>query len=371
MPRSWLRGPASFIAAACLAAALATPAEAAPRLHKAFWGPSQVNGVSQFPIYHDLGVDIFQTAINWANAAPRRPRHPTRPSDPAYRWPTDIDYAIQQGRRYGVRVLIMLVGAPRWANGGHRWPYAPSQARGFAHFARAAARRYPGVHHWMIWGEPCRSGNFRPIAAQPNFGQPLNAEQQRAPRRYARLLDAAYGALKAVSRRNLVIGGNCFTTGDVSPVAWADNMRLPDGRPPRMDIYGHNPFSYRKPDLRNPPSGIETVDFSDLGRFSDHINAVLGAPRGRRLPLFVSEWTVPTTRTDIEFNFHVTLGQQWTWIRGAFRVARALGDRMYGVGWIHLYDQRPDPKHLVGVIEGGLITWDHRRKPGYYAFQRG
>ena len=173
MPRSWWRGPASFIVAAFLAAAIATPAQAAPRLHKAFWGPSQVNGVSQFPIYHDLGVDLFQVGINWADAAPRRPRHPTDPSDRAYRWPEDIDYAIREGRRYGIRVLIMLVGAPRWANGGHSWRYAPSQARGFAHFARAAARRYRAVHHWMIWGEPCRSGTFRPIEAQPNFGQPL------------------------------------------------------------------------------------------------------------------------------------------------------------------------------------------------------
>jgi hypothetical protein len=353
-----------------LALVLANPAEAAaPRLRKAFWGPMQVGGVSQFPIYHDLGVKVFQTAINWASAAPTRPRHPTRPSDPAYRWPADIDYAIQQGRRYGIRVLVMLVGAPRWANGGHSWRYAPSQGRGFAHFARAAARRYPRVRHWMIWGEPSRVGTFRPIVPEGTFGVPLTPAQQRAPRRYARLLDAAYGALKAVNRRNIVIGGNTFTNGDIKPVTWAQYMLLPNGRPPRMDLYGHNPFSYRIPDLRNPPSDSGSADFSDLARFSDHVNRVLGEPLGRTLPLFLSEFTVPTTRTDSEFNFYVDRATQYRWIGAAFRVARALGSRVYGLGWVHLYDERP--RRRRPVVEGGLITWDRRKKPGYYAFQRG
>jgi len=76
-------------------------------------------------------------------------------------------------------------------------------------------------------------------------------------------------------------------------------------------------------------------------------------------------------RPDIEFYFYVPLEKQWSWLRAAFRITRTLGPRIYALGWIHLYDQKPDPKHLVGVIEGGLLTWDHRKKPGYFAFQKG
>src|SRR3954454_14419756 len=141
----------------------ASPAGAAPPVRRAFWGPPSVDGVSQFPIYHDLGVNIFQIAIGWQTTAPTRPRRPSDPTDRAYHWPRHIDYAIEQARRYGMDVLIMLVGAPRWANGHTAWQYAPRRARDFARSARAAPRRYPFVRYWMIWGEPTRVGTFRPI----------------------------------------------------------------------------------------------------------------------------------------------------------------------------------------------------------------
>ncbi len=150
----------------------------------------------------------------------------------------------------------MLTGSPGWANGGRGANYAPTRPCDFAAFAAAAAKRYPAVHHWMIWGEPTRMPNFVPFVAQSEkaHGRPLTTRQQQAPHRYARLLDASYGALKAASSKNLVIGGNTYTTGDIPPVAWVQNLKLPNGKPPRMDLYGHNPFSYRHPSLKNPQS---------------------------------------------------------------------------------------------------------------------
>ena len=78
---------------------------------------------------------------------------------------------------------------------------------------------------------------------------------RRGPHRYARILDASYGALKRVSRKNLVIGGNTFTTGDISVLNWIKNLKLPNGKPPRMDMYGHNPFNNRPPVLHGPAAG--------------------------------------------------------------------------------------------------------------------
>ena len=58
-------------ALACVALlALSTDAPAAPSVKKSIWGPIQVDGVSQFPIYSDLGVGIYQYTLNWpANRA--------------------------------------------------------------------------------------------------------------------------------------------------------------------------------------------------------------------------------------------------------------------------------------------------------------
>jgi hypothetical protein len=361
------------LAAAAMAAGLATaalgasPAPAATKFHKGFWGPVQVNGVSQFPIYKDLGVDLYQIGIVWPNVAPTRPANPRDPRDPAYQWPADVELAIQEAQRHGMRVLIMLTGAPPWANGGKTWQYAPTRTKDFADFARAAARRYPAVRHWMIWGEPSRAPNFQPLIPQDGE-KPLTRAQARAPKRYARLLDAAYGQIKAQRRTNLVVGGNSFTTGDIRPVNWVKNMRLANGRPPRMDLYGHNPFSYRTPDLDNPQSPQQLMDFSDLRRFQRQIDRYLGRPRNKKLRFFLSEYTIPTDKPDAEFNFFVTRAVQARWIRSAFRVARAVDS--YGLGWVHLYDGAPDP-HGGAVVRGGLITSDGQKKLGYHAFKRG
>jgi hypothetical protein len=154
-------------------------------------------------------------------------------------------------------------------------------------------------------------------------------------------------------------------------VRWIQNLRLPNGKPPRMDIYGHNPFSFRDPNLKNPESDLEIIDMSDIGRFSRQVDKNLGRPGKRRIPIFLSEFTVPTDKPDLEFNFHVTRAVQAKWIRDAFKVGRQLKSRVYGLGWIHLYDDPPDASGKTAVVQGGLIDAQGTRKPGYFAFKSG
>jgi hypothetical protein len=333
-------------------------------LEKGFWGPAEIDGVSQFPLYEQLGVTIFQTSLRWPNVAPaRRPADPRDPSDPAYEWPADLDRVIADARAHGIEVLLQLYGSPPWANGGHPGEYAPKRSTDFADFARAAARRYPTVKRWMIWGEPSRLQNFRPLVPQP-LQTRITRAQARAPRRYARLLDAAYGQLKAERSSNVVIGGNTYTTGSIRPADWVRNLRLDSGRPARMDLYGHNPFSFREPDLRNPRS--ESVDLSDLDWFSELVQRHLGRPRHKRVRLFLSEFTMPTA-PDREFNLFVSPAVQARWITKAFRIVRAVGAD--GLGWIHLRDDPPAGDRRV--VNGGLLRHDGTPKPGFYAFMRG
>lgn len=344
---------------ATITLAVSVDAQATPL--KAMWGPSLRNGQSLFPTYRELGVGIYEEDLNWYQVATRRPKNPRDPNDPAYVWPAGLTQAVAEAQRYHMQVALQIIGAPSWANGGKPWNWAPSNPQDYANFAIAASKRYPSVHLWMIWGEPSRSHNFEPLDPVKPFAK-LNVHQRSAPHRYARILDAAYGALKSVSRSNLVIGGMTYTTGNISTQQWIENLRLPDGKPPRLDMYGHNPFSFRAPNLSNPPSPEQQVDFSDLGRLSKLVDRYLGRPANPDPKLFLSEWTIPTT-ADEEFDFFVEPFVQAQWITDGLRIAGQMSS-IYAVGWIHLYDEPPESY-------GGLIQTDGVQKPGYAAWKAG
>jgi hypothetical protein len=325
------------------------------------WGPSTRNGNSLFPVYRELGVNLYEDDLRWNTIASRRPRNPRNPRDPAYVWPSDVTRAISEAKRYGMQVAVQIIGAPRWANGRKPPQWATFDPQSFADFAIAASRRYPSVHLWMIWGEPSRSRDFRPLTPARPF-VPLTPRQQIAPHLYSRILDAGYAALKSVNGANLVIGGMTDTAASISPQQWIENMRLPDGQPPRLDMYGHNPFTLRAPNLANPPSPGEQLDFSDLGRLTELVDRYLGRPENSHPMLFLSEWTIPTA-LDREFNFHVDPRVQALWITDALRIVRH-DPRIYALGWIHLYDALPQ-------AAGGLIEASGKRKPGFFAWKNG
>lgn len=358
------------LVAAAAALLAATPAGAEITRKKAMWGPVEYNGASQFPVYAELGVGIWQVTVPWHEVAPTRPENPRDPADPAYLWPQHVTTAVEEGRRHGIEVMVLLIGAPRWANGDKPWRYAPRRPADFADFAEAADRRWPDVRHWMIWSEPTKAQNFQPLA--PDNGKPLRVEVKlRGPRLYARILDAAYGRLKRRSRSNLVIGGNTYTVGAVAPRRFIDALELPSGRPPRMDLWGHNPFSLREPDLSRPPLGNGYADFSDLDtllRWLDRAMRRATLRSQRRLRIYMSEYSLPTDHANHELNFWVTRETQADWLTKALRITRR-HPRLYTFGYLGLYD---DPPRRGGdQVDRGLIQLDGTRKPGFAAFRDG
>lgn len=357
---------ALFVALACLLAA--APADARQSRKKSIWGPLTVRGKSQFPIYRDLGVGIYQISLDGNAAGFDRPRDPTNPLSRRYNWPKAIDYAVSEGKRYGIRVAVQLIYSPHWTNGGRGYNVAPDPVA-WAQYVTAAARRYPDVHLWMVWGEPSRAANFQPLTPERYTGQPLNAKQREAPRRYAQTLDASYGALKAVNPRNTVIGGMSLTTGNISPLNWIRHLRLPDGQPPRMDLYGHNPFSARRPNLRRHRFRPALADFSDLDDLAGWVDRWLGRPRGkRRMKLFLSEYFLPTEHTNRETNYWVSRKVQAGWLSAALRITRRWS-RIYTLGWFSLYDDPRQRDHQE--VNRGLLTRTGGHKPSYRAYKRG
>jgi hypothetical protein len=319
---------------------------------KMIWGPVTLsNGSSAFPIYHQLGVNVFQIDLIWSEIAPTRPANPTSPSDPAYHWPAAVAEALSEAAHYRMHVSFLVQRAPGWANGGRSSVWAPTNPRDFGNFLIAASREYPSVRHWMIWGEPNRDGNFEPMPA----GSPVG------PRRYAQVLDAAYGALKSASRANIVIGGDTWTFGLMAPSDFVRWMRLPNGKPPRLDYYGHNPFSVRFPNLAAPPYYPGLRDLNDI----DTLEAQLRGIYHRKVMLWLSEYTVSSDEDNRGFDFHVSRKAQGQWITAAFRLVNSV-DYVAGLGWYELLDEPPS---IPGHLTNGLLTWNGKPKPAFYAYE--
>jgi hypothetical protein len=346
------------ILVALLSGLYPTGADAAVR--KAIWGPTELpGGASAFPVYRDLGVDVLQLQLVWNRVAPSRPAHPTDPGDPAYEWPRNVDQAVAAGARNGVAIALMARGAPGWANGGRDPSWAPKPVH-YARFLTAASRRYPSVRRWMIWGEANRAAVFQPL--------PVNGH--RGPRTYAKLLDRAYGALKRRNRRNVVIGGMTFSFGEVQPARWLRYMRLPSGRPPRLDEYGHNPFTRTKPNIRLGAYAAypDARDISQMDTFARELHRTYRRFRRFRShgpPLWMSEFTVSSDRPNRAFDFAVSRAEQAEWLRRGFGIARRVGAS--GFGWFNLLDE---PTSTPAGLTTGLLTGDGKRKPSYRAYKR-
>jgi hypothetical protein len=335
-----------------LAAAPARAGTHSPAL-KMIWGPTVLpNQQSAFPTYKRLGVQILQLHLLWSRVAPTRPAAPENPDDPAYQWPAEIEEAVVQAAHYGIRLSLLVEMTPAWANGGRSAAWAPTHEADFASFLIAASRRYPSIHYWMIWGEPNREGNFQPMPANSPVG----------PRRYALLLNAAYHALKGVSGANVVIGGDTWTLGTVSPQRFVQWMRLPNGKPPPLDYYGHNPFSTRFPKHLEPPYYPGLRDINDIGTLESELTHVYH----RQVKLWLSEYTVSSEHTNRAFDFAVGTEEQARWLAAAYHLVDSV-DYVAGLGW---YDLLDEPLTAPGALTNGLMTWNLMAKPDFYAYER-
>ena len=207
------------------------------------WGPPFLaDGTSLFPTYRDLGVGIFGVQARWEEIAPTRPENPTEWRDPAYEWPQYLTDSIKEAERYGIEVQLLLMGTPKWANGGRSWNWVPDDPSDFGDFATAISRYYPSVNLWMIWGEPNRGRELHALdprvrgdrTGRRAHRDPAGGAPQllRAPRHRLRGAEARGPGEPGDRRQHLHLGGH-----RQHPPPAVDRVHAVAGRKPAAD--GH------------------------------------------------------------------------------------------------------------------------------------
>lgn len=340
--------------------ALAAPAQAA--MLKSIWGPVELpksspfcpaSACSAFPVYRQLGVDVYQFQVHWDEVAPQRPAHPRDPADPAYDW-GPVAAVVEATVQSGIRPAALVQRTPAWASGKRKPIWAPKKPSDFADFVYAASKRFPDVHMWMIWGEPSRRENFLPMKKGLSLG----------PRIYAQLVERSYVALKKADPRDLVIGGMTLNGGTVKPPDFIRMMKLPNGRPPRMDLWGHNPFDARFPQLSDKPLG-RYRGFNDIDTLRGEIATAYRAAKLKVPRLWLSEWTIVSDRPlDLFSGFFVSRKEQAIRLKAAYEIA-ARTSYVAGLGWFTLLDQALSE----GGAAWGLMDENGVPKPAFEAYE--
>lgn len=324
---------------------------------KMIWGPLTLpNGNSAMPTYKRLGVQVIEIQLDWASTAPTRPAEPTNPNDPAYQWPAALDHLLSAATENHIEVAIMVKGTPGWANGGRDPSWTPTDPSDYANFMQAASRRYSAVHYWMIWGEVTRQGNYNPMPENSPVG----------PRSYALLLQSAYEALKAVSAKNIVIGGMTWTVGLVNTPAFIKWLRLPDGKPPRLDYFGDNPYATRFPKLSLGVYSPGVRDISDIDTVEHELALAYRSSPGGTPKLWLSEFSISSDHPNRAFAFSVSRKAQAQWVTGAFKLIDSTS-YVAGMGWYQLLDEAPPGPE---ALTNGLMTYNGQPKPAFYAYAR-
>jgi hypothetical protein len=314
-----------------------------------------------FPELRTLHARVWMSPLSWAQVAPRKPRNPRSPRDRAYKWPPGLRLALNNARAHGIEPVLYVNGFPAWSNGGRGPSWVPNNPADYADFMAAAVARYPQVRRWIVFAEPSHYVNF----------QPQGGKGQRAPRLYARLLDSAYQAMHAVRPNVIVIGGNVHPGGSnddqtTAPDTFLRYMVLPNGRRPRLDMFGVNPYTERPLDMALPklPRRVDLNDLDWLARQLDRY-----WPR-QRLQLFVEEFGWNTEHEASGWLYVVSREEQAAQLAKAFRLA-ARFPRINTMCWFQLFDappQRVGDRWLNWT--SGLRTWNGVRKLSWSAFAR-
>ena len=352
-----------FGVSAVLAGLVAGPAEARP-LRTGFVDPGErAFGETDLPGAYDAargaGASVARVQLAWVGVARTPPADPTDPRDPAYDW-SSVDPPVRMMVAAGLEPLLSVYAAPRFAR-----VRGPSPRPGdLAAFMTALARRYgggfvrddgvalPRVRLFQLWNEP----NLRYFL-----------DLDGAPAHYRAMLRAAYPAVHAEHRDNvLVAGGLAPFAGPrgrygAAPLPFMRKL-FRKGAP--FDVWAMHPYTSGPPARHAAaPGDVSVGDLPAVRRLLDR--------RGHRgAPLWATEFSWDSAPPD---PFAVPLREHARWVaEGLYRMWR------HGVSlvvWFQLRDNPKGPEQWSQSFQSGLYFKtqeryaDERAKPALTAFR--
>jgi Glycosyl hydrolase catalytic core len=362
--------------AGALALAAAQPAQGSRALLKGIFDEAETLGRPEktFPVLRTLRTEAVRVNLYWHEVAKRKPVTPTNPADKAYDW-VAYDSMIRQAARYRIKVVLAIVGTPRWANGGKHRSYAPKRSRDLRNFAYAAAKRYsgtfteskdvdakplPAVRHWLAWNEP-----NNPVFLRPQYKRVKGGWRIQSAYQYARICNAILAGIRATVLNGEKIacgvtaprGNNAprSSRASVSPLAFLRAMKHHGAR--GFDAYAHHPYyGSRSETPATRPKAETAVTLGNINDLVSELNRLYGGKR-----LWITEYGYQTTPQDKYFG--VSYQKQAAYLRQAFRIARR-HPRIDMMLWFLIRDQQ-----AVRYWQSGLYTHGRKRKPSFSAFR--
>ncbi|MDQ3349271.1 MAG: hypothetical protein M3545_15060 [Acidobacteriota bacterium] len=343
-----------------------------------------------------LGSGVARILVRWSQVAP--PVRPagfpaTDPGAPQYNW-TATDATVRDAEARGLRVILSIISAPRWAEGARRPPGAAAgtwrpSADALGDFATAIARRYsgryldpgrtgaalPSVRYWQVWNEPNLSDHLSPQWVRRGRGFRLES-----PRVYRAMLNAAYAGVKSVRRDNLVVSAGTAPYGDpapggdrVMPVRFWRSLLCVAGKrlkavrcpsPARFDVLAHHPYGIRGP--RSRALNADDVAIPDVHKLVRVMRAAVRQRRAlprRRKRIWVTEVSWDSRPPDPD---GVPAATHARWLEDSFFQLWRQG--VDTITWFQVRDQLPNPS-FGETYQSGVLFADGRPKPAARAFR--
>jgi polysaccharide biosynthesis protein PslG len=308
----------------------------------------------------DAGVRAVRMDINWAQVEP--------PGPPLHDYSFgDRDREVAAARAAGLQVYGILGyghpdyssrgrvieqtpladGVPPFAVGNAQY-YPPDDPASFGAYARATAAHYGRrVMAWEIWNEENEGWRFWPPREDPAA--------------YARLLCAAYHAVKAANPRAVVVFGGVFypaiagLPGTSGPDFVQQVLSARPGVGRCFDALGYHPYPYpfTSPEVDVPVRGSVLAA-------ADEMRAVLRRNGLGRKPLWITELGWPTS----DRAYGVSEEKQAEYLARTF--AASFAQRLPVVTW-YTYGDDSDPTGGNQEAAFGLFRADGSPKPAYRA----
>jgi len=243
----------------------------------------------------------------------------------------DLDHLVTLSAQRGVRPLLILdYGNPFYDGGGQL--SSPEALAAWSRYVRFVVKHFKGrVDQFEVWNEWNIGGGGTPAQRSARYGSPED---------YAKVLKAAYDAVKAENASATVIGG-AFAGYDYK---WIEAFARAGGFG-SLDGFSAHPYVFAEGKKGTPDSALRHLD--ELKALIDRL-----AP-GRSVPVYVTEtgWPVHTGVNG------VTEEQAATYLRQFMLLAKSR-PWIAGVWWYDLFDDgdtATNTEHRFGLIDRGGV----------------